>query len=264
MERISKAKVALVRSLANKKMRLKHGLFAIEGNKSVADILFDYASANPCRVDFIMASPQWIDHNFRKLRDAKIPDRSIFEADPASLQKASSLSTPPDVIAVCRMPENADDRNQTISGLPEKLYLVLDGIQDPGNLGTIIRTAHWFGISSIFASPSTADCFNPKVIQSSMGSFSAVKVIYTDLPELIDSNPDLPLVGLVLDGESIFTCPLPSYGFIAMGNEGSGLSAELHRRVNLPLTIPPFSASRHAESLNVAIATGITLAQFRK
>lgn len=257
MESLSKAKRSVISSLGKKKMRLKHGLFSIEGDKSVRDILLNY----PLKfdVDSVIAGREWFDKNLKSLTSAGIPESRMIEAGKEDLAKASSLSTPAEVIAVCRLPEPAANN----SLLSEGLYLLLDGIQDPGNMGTIIRTAHWFGIERIYATPTTVDIFNPKTIQSTMGSLAAVEVVYTDLRALINSNPEIPVVGLLLDGDSIYNTPLPSSAFVIMGNEGSGISEELRSLISLPLTIPPCNPASHAESLNVAIATGITLFQFR-
>lgn len=266
IEKISKSKISVIASLGQKKMRQRHRLFSIEGDKSVRDILFDYP--NRFEVEYIAASAEWLDKNSHSLREIGLQSDKTYCADSSELKKASSLSTAPDVIAVCRLPEE-DNLEKLLSerqdhSLPLRSYLLLDGIQDPGNLGTIIRTAHWFGIDTIFASRQTADCYNPKVIQSSMGSMAAVNVIYTDLPKLIDTNPLFPVLGLLLEGENIYKSVKPGFGFIVMGNEGSGLSEEMRLRVTLPLTIPPSDPTNHAESLNVAVATGITLALLKK
>lgn len=258
MESLSKSRRSVVASLGKKKMRLKHTLFAIEGDKSVSDILFAYP--NKFEVNTVIALSEWIDTNYNELIRIGLDQTKIVEATTEDLVKMSSLSTPPEVIAVCRLPEA-----ESITGqVTPDLYLMLDGIQDPGNMGTIVRTAHWFGIKKIFASHTTVDLYNPKCIQASMGSMAAVNVIYTDLKDVIQSNPSIPAFGLLLEGENIYSAPLPSSGFIIMGNEGSGLSPEIRQLISKPLTIPPYNPSEHAESLNVAMATGITLAMFRK
>ena len=136
-------------------------------------------------------------------------------------------------------------------------------IQDPGNLGTIMRTAHWFGIDRIYASRDTVDIFNPKTVQSTMGSLGRVEIVYCDLGELMDKNPDMPVYGTLLDGKNIYKATLGEHGFIIMGNEGKGISESLRKRITSPLLIPPYDYSNHSESLNVAIATAVTLSQFR-
>ncbi len=146
------------------------------------------------------------------------------------------------------------------------LNLALDGVQDPGNLGTIIRIADWFGIENIYCSPETADVYNPKVVQATMGSIARVKVLYGDLMALFASLPaDVPVYGTLLDGEDIYAQQLDNRGFIVMGNEGKGISPELTQRVNRRLLIPNFPPERPtADSLNVAIATAITCSEFRR
>lgn len=242
-------------------MRVKHGLFVIEGEKSVRDLILEYSVH--FQVEYIVALSSWLERH-SELHEEKLPENIVvYECSSEDMRICSSFSTPPEVLAVCRLPEFPSPEAGG-AGLPPDLYLLLDGIQDPGNLGTIIRTSHWFGIKKIFASIDTADLFNPKTIQSSMASLSAVEVVYTDLRELIDLNPDFPVIGLMLEGENIFTTSLPSRGFIVMGNEGNGLSEAIIKRLSMPLTIPPYDKTDHAESLNVGVATGITLSQFRK
>ena len=142
---------------------------------------------------------------------------------------------------------------------------MLDGVQDPGNLGTIIRIADWFGIDTIFCSEDTADAYNPKVVQATMGSIAHVNIIYTDLPRLFDSlPPSYPVYGTLLDGEDIYQQTLSNEGIIVMGNEGNGISEAIRQRVNRRLLIPCFREGDTAESLNVAIATAITCSEFRR
>lgn len=262
---LSKTRMSVLSRLGNRKMRLKHNLFLIEGVKSVRDIASSDKFAKYV-VSFII-TPERTDEATelsKKFISKGLPSPEILTADPADMRKISSLSSAPDMIAVCRLPERRTPEELTGSRLPDGLYLMLDGIQDPGNLGTIIRTAHWFGVKRIFASPSTADIFNPKTIQASMGSLASVEIDYVDLDSIIVENPHIPVVGLLLDGSDIFSTRLPSSAFILMGNEGNGISNELRERITLPLTIPPYDTSDHSESLNVAIATAITLAEFRK
>lgn len=150
--------------------------------------------------------------------------------------------------------------------LSRQLVVALDGVQDPGNLGTIIRACDWFGVTTILCSRDTVDAFNPKVIQSTMGAIGRVKLHYVDLPAIISQLPDTtPLIGTFLDGENIYATKLPQSGMIVMGNEGHGISAEVAELINCRLYIPPYPAdASHVESLNVAMATAITLAEFRR
>ncbi|WP_424036808.1 RNA methyltransferase, partial [Prevotella histicola] len=147
-----------------------------------------------------------------------------------------------------------------------KLVLALDGVQDPGNLGTIIRIADWFGIEDILCSHDTVDCWNPKVVQATMGSIARIKLHYTDLIKMVDDLPsDYPVYATLLDGNNIYDQPLSHYGMIIMGNEGNGISPELRKRINRKLFIPNYPQEREtAESLNVAIATSIVCAEFRR
>ena len=177
------------------------------------------------------------------------------------MKRISSLSTPPEIIAVFKLPIGIDE---DIEISDDGLYLMLDGIQDPGNFGTIIRTADWFGFDMVICSKDTVDVYNPKVVQATMGSLKRVRIIYTDLPRLIKESKIRHVYGTMLEGENIFEKKLLSNGAIIMGNEGNGLSDEVRKLVTDPLLIPPTRKDAHGESLNVAIATAITIAQFRK
>lgn len=256
---LSKSRCRVIASLGQKKMRLRHGLFLIEGRKSVEDILFRYPEKFEVR--YVAALPSWLDEFAGICRSkCSLTEENLFSVTPMAMREITSLSTPSDVVAVCAL------SSPEIPSMPlaPGLYIMLDGIQDPGNLGTIIRTAHWFGVHRVFCSPGTVDIFNPKALQSAMGSMAAVDVIYTDLAELSRLNPDIPLAGLMLDGKDLFRTELPQTAFILMGNEGNGVSETMQEKLDVRLTIPPFDPSNHSESLNVAVATAITLAQFRK
>lgn len=246
---ISKTKASLFASLRSKKLRQKHGMFLAEGEKCVADTLDAFELVN------LIASKNWIDINKEAFKS--YADR-ILTAPEQTLKKISSLSTPPDVIAVFRIPETT-----LIPDISEKLVLLLDGIQDPGNLGTIIRTADWFGVNIIFASQDTVDVYNPKTVQSTMGSLKRVNICYTDLKTLIKKYPEMPVYGTLLNGKNMFNSNLGNFGLIVMGNEGNGISDDVRELINHPLLIPPHNQKSHGESLNVAIATAITLAEFR-
>lgn len=232
-------------------MRQRHRLFLAEGEKCVADTLGAF------ELECIVARQSWIDANNR---NPGIGICDIFTASESEMNKISTLSNPPEVIAVFRIPDDNDE--DTVID-KNGLYLLLDGIQDPGNLGTIIRTADWFGFHHIFASRGTVDVFNPKTVQSTMGSLRRVKVTYTDLVELIRENGITNVYGTLLDGKNMFSTPLENSGVIVMGNEGNGISPEIRNLVNNPLLIPPYDNENHGESLNVAVATAITLAKFR-
>lgn len=247
---LSKRKREIYASLGSRKMRERHGLFAVEGAKSVSDsisrfeieALIKTASFTPS-----FAIP------------ANIP---VYDLEPRELKQLSQLSTPTDIIAIYRLPARLQPEEIVIDH--NKLYLMLDGIQDPGNLGTILRTCHWFGIDTVFCSKETADIFNPKTIQSTMGSLGKVAVCYCQLEDILNQNPELPVFGTLLDGEDIYQADLQNRGFILMGNEGKGITAAMRQRISHPLLIPPYDPTNHAESLNVAVATGVVLGLFRK
>ncbi len=245
---LSKTKFNTYSSLGSAKMRRKHGLFCVEGEKSVADTIGKYV------VEAIICL---------KNRETQFAQYgcNVYEVTDLEMRRLSNLSTPSTVMAIFRIPQA--DTTENLHILKNGLYLVLDGIQDPGNLGTIIRTCHWFGISQIFASHDTADVYNPKTIQSTMGSIAKVRVDYTDLHELFETNKEIPVYGTLLEGEDIFKAELGNNGFILMGNEGKGISESLRPYITNPLFIPP-GGPDHSESLNVAIAAAITIAQFKK
>lgn len=250
---LSKTKTSQLSSLSSKKMRDKYGLFIAEGNKCVADML----GAFP--LDCIVATEEWQECHKDIVENI---GEKILTASTDIIRKISSMVTPPEVLAAFKIP---DDRGPEFQSLDRrKLYLLLDGIQDPGNLGTIIRTADWFGIDTIFASKNTVDLFNPKVVQSTMGSLHRVKVFYCDLSHLILECGDMPVYGTLLDGENIFSSSLENHGFLIMGNEGQGISDRVRMLIDRPLLIPPYCSEKHAESLNVAIATAIALSMFRR
>ena len=179
----------------------------------------------------------------------------------ADMERMSQLSTPTQVLAVYEMPQVTFDEN----GLSSNLIIALDRVQDPGNLGTIIRIADWFGITDIVCSPETVDVYNPKVVQATMGAISRVKVHYLDLAELIKRNPDIPVYGTFLDGRNIYETSLTPHGIVVMGNEGQGISDEIGRLIKRRLFIPSYPQERPtSESLNVGMATAITVAEFRR
>ena len=165
------------------------------------------------------------------------------------------------MLAVFRQPDEETD----VSVISHSLCLALDDVQDPGNLGTIVRLADWFGIEHIFCSPNTVDIYNPKTVQATMGGIARVRLHYTPLPEFIRSLKGIPVYGTFLDGENMYTQPLSAYGLIVMGNEGNGIEDEVERLINRKLYIPNYPAEREtSESLNVAIATAVVCAEFRR
>ena len=264
---ISKNKIKYIRSLELKKNRNKEGKFVAEGFKVVDDLL----ALQPA--DLIVATQEWL--HGKHLAD----QTEVIEVTEEELKKVSFLQHPQQVLAVFRQDTacNKQDSNNSQEEAKEKnfgfskintqeLSLALDGVQDPGNLGTIIRIADWFGITHIYCSQDTADVYNPKVVQATMGSIARVKVEYGDLLGLVESLPaDVPVYGTLLDGDNIYQQKLENRGLIVMGNEGKGISPDLAKKVNHKLLIPNFPEGRAtADSLNVAIATAITCSEFRR
>lgn len=244
---LSKAKIKLVRSLAQKKYRHETGLFVAEGPKIVEELL---ASFDP---QLIIATSEWL--------HAHPTPCECVEVDRSELQRASLLQAPQEVLAVFRMPTA-----RPVATDEKSLVLALDGVQDPGNLGTILRIADWYGIEQIVCSLDTADVYNPKVVQASMGSLARVKVCYVALPEwLKEQLAHRPVYGMVLDGENIYACELQQNGIVVMGNEGNGISDEVKDLLSHRLLIPRYPEGKSLpESLNVAVATAITCAAFRR
>ena len=243
---LSKNLIKYVRQLEQKKYRLREGVFVAEGPKVVGDLL--RAGFQPRQ---LLATSEWTPS--QSLITCQL---SLITSD--ELQKVSFLQHPQQVLGVFNLPQSS------VEALPEgTLSLALDGVQDPGNLGTIIRIADWFGITHIFCSPDTADAWNPKVVQATMGSIAHVSLTYTELAPLL-SRTSMPVYGTLLDGKDIFRQELATEGVIVMGNEGKGISAPIRQLVTHPLLIPSFNQGQTAESLNVAIATAITCAEFRR
>ena len=258
---ISKNKIKYIRSLELKKNRNKEGKFVAEGFKVVDDLL----ALQPA--DLIVATGEWL----RGKHQA--PQTEVIEVTEEELKKVSFLQHPQQVLAVFKQDncsnKQADDKEKNFgfSNInTSELNLALDGVQDPGNLGTIIRIADWFGITHIYCSQDTADVYNPKVVQATMGSIARVKVEYGNLLGLVESLPtDVPVYGTLLDGDNIYQQNLENRGLIVMGNEGKGISPALAKKVNRRLLIPNFPEGRAtADSLNVAIATAITCSEFRR
>jgi len=237
---LSKSQINLLKSLQHKKFRREHGFFLVEGHKSIIEFInSDY------QVDTVYHISAF-DPKVLKLSQ-KI---NLCEISVTELEKISSLKTPQDVVALVRMPQWPILEQSDLQG---KFSLVLDGIQDPGNLGTIIRIADWFGMEHVICSEDTVDVYNPKVIQASMGSLARVRVHYINLYELL-SSIHLPVFGALLDGKNIYDVDFGTGGLVVMGNEGNGIRPEIQKLVSQAVTIPRVGK---AESLNVAIATAI-------
>ncbi|MDI9605848.1 MAG: RNA methyltransferase [Bacteroidota bacterium] len=246
---LSRNKIKLIRSFKGKKFRDEHQLFVAEGDKLVSELLKN------SRCYFLAALPEWLDTH---------PDISADEiiiASEVELNRATFLKTPPPVIALFHQP-NHDAKQLDIN---RGISLALDGVQDPGNVGTIVRIADWFGIEQIICSSDTADIYNPKTVQATMGAIARVKVIYTDMARFLREQEQLPIYGTFLDGHNIYEEVLPDTGIVVLGSEGKGISREVEKRVTRRLYIPSFPPGRAtSESLNVATAAAIICSEFRR
>ena len=247
---LTKNQLKLVRSLELKKNRKKEGLFVAEGPKVVGDLL---RAGYKARLVFSTTERE-----------------EAIQITDDELRKLSFLQHPQEVLAVFEIPNHGDrlfdvnSFNQKPVPMIDQLALALDSVQDPGNLGTIIRIADWFGISTIYCSEDTADVYNPKVVQATMGSLAHINIVYCDLVELLQ-HYDGPIYGTLLDGQDIYQQELSQKGIIVMGNEGNGISQRVRPLITHRLLIPNFNKnSETAESLNVAIATAITCSEFRR
>ena len=247
---ISKARIKQIHALERKKARLEQQLFVAEGPKLVGELL------TSMRPHYLAATTAWMEENRQRL--GGVQTDTLTEEE---LRRTSLLQHPQSVIALFPLPHY--DSNLAETGATE-LTLALDGVQDPGNMGTIVRLADWFGIRHVFCSLDCADIFNPKATQATMGALARVEVHYIDLASEL-SKASAPVYGTFLDGDNIYQQTLSPHGIIVMGNEGKGISQEIERLVTHRLYIPPYPAeSQTVESLNVAIATAITCAEFRR
>ena len=244
---ISKNQVKFLKSLHQSKYRRKEQLFLAEGVKIVDEFIKSNYS-----IKTIYAIKEWVDNNADEFDN-------INEVSLKELHSISLLKTPNQVLAVVEYPE---DKNIVFD--KGDLVLALDTIQDPGNLGTIIRIADWFGIEKIICSNETADALNPKVVQATMGALTRVNIEYTELPSWIAKLPDTtPVYGTLLDGDNMYETDLSNDGVIVVGNEGNGISSEVQKVLTHRIKIPAYGNSM-MESLNVAIATSLVCAEFRR
>jgi len=246
---LSKNKVSFLTSLSQKKFRDEHHCFIAEGTRLVTDLHGCFS----CRM--VVATETWATSNV-------LPEATeIYLTDSTTFQKISSQKQPQGILAVYEKKTVQFDPGI----LSRELLLMLDNVQDPGNLGTILRIADWFGIRHVICSPDTADIYNPKTIQSTMGALARVDVYYQPLQELLTSLDNIPVYGTFLDGDSIYETELSSTGIIVMGNEGNGISPEIEKLVTRKILIPSFPVGQPtSESLNVGVATAIVCAEFRR
>ena len=248
---ISKNDIKNIKALAVKKLRQEKGLFIAEGHKMVEELL------DVMGCTFVEAREEG-----PKKMSSKIANTRVEVVTDTVLKQVSLLQTPQNVLAVFKTPKY----NTPITIAKQELVLALDNIQDPGNLGTIVRIADWFGIKNIFCSIGTADIYNPKSIQATMGAIARVNLHYVDLAkELSKLSSQIPVYGTLLNGRDIYKSELSHNGIIIMGNEGNGISKEVCSFITDPLYIPSYPADAPtSESLNVAVATAITCAEFRR
>ena len=246
---VLKSQIKYIQSLGDKKFRDQEGVFVAEGPK----VLREFLDTSPLSAVQLFALKDWISDT--EAAQASWGNPPLAEVDPLVLGRMSNLKTPNRVLGIFRKPSPADL-------VPAKqLSLVLDNIQDPGNLGTIIRIADWFGIQAIYCSLDCADAFGPKSVQSTMGSIGRVGLRYLEIYPLLQSCQDLPIYAAVLDGENIFDTRPSKEAMIIIGNESQGIRSEVLGLVNHHITIP---RKGRAESLNAAVAAGIILAQLSR
>jgi RNA methyltransferase, TrmH family len=244
---LSKSELSFIKSLHQKKFRKEHHLFLAEGIKSVMEFLNSgYGIETIYCIEALVPN---LNNISRKIK--------LVTINEAELQKITALTTPQGVLAIIQIPEETQIGPESFSNT---ITLMLDNIQDPGNLGTIIRTADWFGFDRVICSPDCVEAYNPKVVQATMGSLSRIKIVYADLVELL-KEIKVPVYGALLNGTSVYTADFQNEGIILLGNEGNGLSVNVLPFITHPITIPRFGG---AESLNVAISAGIICYEIKR
>lgn len=241
---LSKTIVKYIQSLAHKKLRDEEGVFIAEGPKVVAELL----QSKKFKCKMICSMPNWM-HEQSALRDTITAEDKI-EITGSELDRISQLQTPNKVLAVFYK------KHEKLAGLKNNISLMLDEIQDPGNMGTIIRTADWFGVKNIICSKGSADCYNPKVVQATMGSLARINIIYTKLESFIIKNKAISIYAASLSGKSLSSFTDLKEGIILIGNESKGVKENLLKLSSAQITIP---RRGEAESLNAGVACGIIL-----
>ena len=239
MQSLSKNKIKWIRSLQLKKNRDELGLFIVEGEKMVQEAIENFSQ----QIDFLVVT------KFSSIKTDDVSFEMAIATD-EELKSISTLKNPNKSLVVLKLP--AKRRIET------SFRIALDGIQDPGNMGTILRLADWFDVKEIICSKDTVDIYNPKVVQASMGAIFRINVLYCDLPGYLSKTKE-PIFGALLEGENIYKKTVQPKGILILGNEGNGISKDVISLVNQPITIPRFGK---AESLNVSVAAGILLSEF--
>ena len=250
---LSKQVTKIVQNLEKKKFREKYNLYKVEGDKLVQELLL-----SDMKIDTLVASPSWIANNQQHVKSY-----NVIEVNEIEMGRVSNFKSLPEVIALSEIPVKGYNPDE----IENSLSVILNGIQDPGNIGTILRVCDWFGIRNIFCDHDCANIFNPKSVQASMGAIFRVNVFYLDLVNFIPRfvGQDFPCYGTFLRGENIYKQQLRTKGFIVMGNEGNGITPEIEQFVSHKITIPSFAHSLYStESLNVGVATGIILSEFKR
>ncbi len=246
---LTKNRIIQIKSLSSKKGRLELGEFVAEGQKMLEEMI--NSNLEIVEVYYLSQVQDFVDLHCKGINIIKITANEM--------SRISQLKTPNSILVVVRLPKSDD-----VFECSDELVLALDSIQDPGNMGTIIRIADWYGIKKIYCTTNTVDLYSPKVVQASMGAINRVKVYYVDLAEFL-SNTKMPVYGTFLEGENIYAKNLIHNGIIVMGNEGNGISKVIERYVNHKIFIPPYPSNiQSSESLNVAVATAICVSEFRR
>jgi TrmH family RNA methyltransferase len=246
---LSKSKIKLIKSLSLKKFRDDHSLFVAEGTKLVVDL----STCFKCVL--LLATKDW------SVSHSSIHADEMIELSTDELSQISNQKSPQGVIAVFEK----HNWSLSVDDLKSRLSIALDDVQDPGNLGTIIRIADWFGIKDVICSLHCADAYGPKTVQATMGALARVRVHYVDLASFLSDCKELPIYGTFMDGESIYEKGLSPYGIVVMGNEGNGISDSIRSLVSEKLLLPnyPFGETT-SESLNVGVATALVCGEFRR
>ncbi|MBQ9312399.1 MAG: RNA methyltransferase [Bacteroidales bacterium] len=244
---ISKNLLKQIASYKQKKYRQEDKVFVVEGEKCVNELLH-----SDFEIVYLCATKKWFQRG--------IYSDKFIEVTEKELERISNLTTPDKVLAVVKQKESKRIE------IKDELYIALDCINNPGNLGTIIRLATWFGIKNIICNKESAECYNPKVVQASMGAIFRVNIFYTELDKFINTiDKDFPIYCTVIEGgQNIYNAELTKKGLIIIGNESRGINSELRKRINRPITIPNFSENKEIESLNASIASAIVLSEFKR
>ena len=239
---LSKNQLKLITSLQQKKYRIKHGLFVAEGIKVVNELL-----NSPISCEYLFCTEDF-NHEINDIDPVIISEKE--------LKKISSFKTPNKILGIFKIPTQKRI-------FQEGFIVILDEIKDPGNLGTIIRLCDWYGVEQLICSEGTVDCYNNKVVQSTMGSLSRISIVYTNLKDFLKTTK-LPVYGALLEGENVYKTKLSSNGILIMGNESNGISTEIKELITHKITIPRFGHLKETESLNVASAAAILVSEFKR